>query len=229
MPDSPTVKTTDKTDAQISYSIIEYTAHFVDPVLAAFRDTASLIGTALKTLKPFGFKLYGVEIENRSKKASELLISFRRAKTPQFTFHVAPDRMWVVAENLDWSEAEATLACVEAGFAAVMEASKYEVESQQIVLGMHVQLSEKTIESVTSPLLSSRAKSLLDGDTKFNGIILIREKATVVFDASAAFPNAMFVKITRQHPATKSLKEIANTLLEDEKKLFSVLEITTDL
>ena len=48
--------------------------------------------------------------------------------------------------------------------AVVREASKYEIESQQIVLGMHVQIKVKSQTEITAPLLNPVALRLLDGE-----------------------------------------------------------------
>ena len=73
------------------------------------------------------------------------------------------------------------------------------------------------------------AYRLLDGEIKFPGIILQREKATIVVDGSLAYANALFVRINREHGADVSLEKIAEVLHADEERLFDTLGLQGDL
>src|SRR5258708_1603853 len=104
--------------------------------------------------------------------------------------HRVPRLQWGLE---DWSEAERFISGMNAAMSAVREASKYEIASQQLTLGMHVQFKVKAHTDVTAPLLNPLALKLLDGEVKSYGIILNRDKSSIVIDGSAAFANALFV------------------------------------
>jgi hypothetical protein len=213
-----------KAHAEIPLGIVEFTVQFETPLYDVWKDATSLIQVVLAKMEPFGFKLDGVEIKI-PEKLNDRVIIFRRSYSPNFVFNVGVGRMWYYAENLDWSQADQALSCMGAGISAVQEVSKYKAVSQSLTLAMHIQVQEKPVSEVTASLLSSSALALLDGDIKVHGIILIRDKATILLDASAGVANAVFVRITREHSPTKTLQEIAETLHKDEEHLFNTLGI----
>jgi hypothetical protein len=159
-----------------------------------------------------------------AEKINEHAIIFRRTP-PGAAFTVGLGRLFISAENLDWSESERFISGMNAAMSAVREASKYEIASQQLTLGMHVQFKVKAQTDVTAPLLTPLALKLLDGEVKSYGIILNRNKSSIVIDGSAAFANALFVRIIREHSAEIPLQEVAARLHKDEEVLFDVLGI----
>jgi hypothetical protein len=212
--------------ADIPLGVVEYVFVFKTPIFDAWKDLTRLIATVLAKLDSFGFRFDGVEIK-QPEKLSERLIVFRRSSGSLFTFNVGIGRMWYYAENLDWTEADQAISCMSAGITALKEASNCEVASQTLTLAMHVQFKDKPVAGVTAPLLSSAALGLLDGEVKVHGIILIRDKATILIDASAGFANAIFVKIVREHLASTNLSDAAERLRKDEISLFETLGIST--
>jgi hypothetical protein len=74
-------------------------------------------------------------------------------------------------------------------------------------------------------LLNPAAFKLLDGEVKFPGIILVREKSMIVIDASIAYANGLFVRIAREHPPEATLEQLAGVLRKDEEQLFDVLGV----
>src|SRR5712664_3151315 len=131
--------TTAKAQAEIPYGLIEYTATFKKPILEAWRNLEGLTSAVLSALDSFGFKLEGVEYKLEAEKINEHAIVFRRTP-PGAVFTVGLGRLFISAENLDWSEAERFISGMNAAMSAFRDSSKYEIESQQIVLGMHVQI-----------------------------------------------------------------------------------------
>jgi hypothetical protein len=132
-------------------------------------------------------------------------------------------KLVISAENLDWTEAEQFIATVRAGSEAILTKAKAEIASQQLVLAIHVQLKNKQRQEVTAPLLSPLALQLMDGDIRMAGIILLREKATIIVDGSLAYANGLFVRIIREHPAAATFERMAEVLRADEEKFFDSL------
>ncbi len=215
---------TAKAQAEIPYGIIEYTATFKNPILEAWSNPAGLIRAVLSALDSFGFKLEGVEYKIQAEKINERAIVFRRTP-PGAVLTVGPGKLLISAENLDWSEAERFISGMNAAMSAIHEVSKYEIASQQLALGMHVQFKAKTQTDVSAPLLSPMALKLMDGEVKSYGIILNRDKSSILIDGSAAFANALFVRMVREHAGEIPLQEVAGRLHKDEETLFDVLGI----
>ncbi len=215
----------DKTQAEIPYSMLEYAAIFKKPIIEAAAVPAVLIAPILEALEPWGFKLDGVEAKTGTEKLADYSILFRRSTplTPSRTIALGLGKVAFTAEKLDWTEAEQFIAEVSAALNAIRQTGRVEIQSQSLGLGMHIQLKAKPRKDVTAPLLSPEALRLLDGEVKFPGIILLREKATIVIDASIAYANGLFVRIAREHPADATLEQIAGVLHKDEERLFEVL------
>ena len=70
--------TPEKTQAEIPYSLVEYTAVFKKPILEAWPAIALMVSAVLEALEPYGFNLDGVEAKTHSEKLNEYAIVFRR-------------------------------------------------------------------------------------------------------------------------------------------------------
>jgi hypothetical protein len=136
---------------------------------------------------------------------------------------VGVGRVNISAQDLDWTEAEQFITSQSAALDAIREVGGAELQSQQLILGMHVQLKESSRKDVTAPLLSPAASQLLDGEPDFSGVILSRERTMISIDASLALANGLFVRISRTHPPETSFAEIAKALHDDEQRMFDVL------
>lgn len=223
MPQNP-----DKTQTEIPYSVLEYTANFKKPILEAWTVPVKLITAVLSALDPFGFKLDGVESNTRTEKLSEYSLLFRR-NPPGVTFSVRLGKLVVVADNLDWTEAGQFITAMDTGVKALLAAAGAEIQSHYVALSMHIQPKVKRLNEITAPLSNSVALKLLDGEVKFQGIILRGEKSHIVIDESVAYANGLFVRIGRGHPPGATLQQMADVLHGDEERLFDVLGLEGDL
>jgi hypothetical protein len=214
----------DKTQAEITYSHIEHTSTFKRPILGAWPLT-KLTAAVLDALEPSGYKLDGVESNALVPKLDDYSIIFRRTSPafPPRSLTLGWGKAIIMADNLDWTEAGQFVAGHGAAINVIREAGGAEIKSQQLVAGLHIQLKDRTRKDVTAPLHSPVASGLLDGETDFSGVILLREKVIVLIDASLAFANGLFVKITREHPPETSFEKQAETLRKDEQRIFDVL------
>jgi len=212
----------EKVEAEIPFSLLEYTAVFKKPILEGWTVPAQLVSAVLDALGPFGFKLDGVEVKTHTEKLNEYGIVFRRDPAG-VTFTVGIGKLVILAENIDWTEAEQFMAGAHAGVNAILKGAKGEIQSQQLVVAIHIQLKTKPRQNVTAPLLSPLALKLMDGEIKFPGIILLRDRASIIVDASVAYANGLFVRINREHPADKSFEQISEVLRADEEQLFNAL------
>jgi hypothetical protein len=218
----------EKTHAEIPYSMLEYTAALGKPILEAWTVPVRLVAVIMNALAPFGFKPDGVELKTRAEKLTDNVIVFRRTP-PGVTFTVGIEKLVIAAENLDWSDAEQFMKAAQAGLDALLQEGNAEIRLQHLVLAIHIQLKTKPRHEVTAPLVSAEALKLLDGEVKMPGIILQREKCSVVIDGSLAFANALFVRINREHAPTVAFAQMAEALRKDEMQLFDVLGLEGEL
>jgi hypothetical protein len=218
----------EKTQAEIPYSMLEYTAVLGKPILEAWAVPVRLVTVILHALEPFGFKPDGVELKTRAEKLTENAIVFRRTP-PGVTFTVGIEKLVIVAENLAWSDADQFMRGARAGLDAVLQEGKAEIRLQHLVLAIHIQLKTKPRQEVTAPLLSAETLKLLDGELKMPGVILQREKCSIVIDGSLAFANGLFVRINREHSPNAAFDQMAGVLRNDEMQLFDLLGLEGEL
>lgn len=216
--------TSEKAQVEIPYGLVEYTAIFEQPILEAWEGSA-LTSAALGALRPYGFTIDGVEYKEDSDKANEHAIIFRRTDplTPGMNLSLGLGRLVITAENLDWSEAERFISAMDIALLAIFETAQVQLKSQQLSVGLHVQLKDKPRKEVTIPLLSSRGSQIFDGDITCAGLILHVTKGHILIDASAAFANGLFIKLYREHPPEATLSQMAGVLRKDEELVFEVL------
>jgi hypothetical protein len=217
---------TTKTQAEIPYSLVEYTSIFERPIVEALSNSRpALIAAVLEALDSRGFKLEGVEIKEQPEKLIEKGVIFRRTNPAVPARHIAVSfgRTFISAENLDWSEAEDFISGMSAAINAVDRIVHPLIRSQHLVLGMHIQLKTRPRHEVTATLVSTMGQELLEGNLQFAGVILNKEKSSILVDASAAYANGLFVRITREHSAAATWAEISEILKKDEERLFNLL------
>lgn len=213
----------EKTQAEVPYSLLEYSAVFKKPIVEAFGTPAILIAAVLNALEPWGFALDGVEAKTHTEKLSEYAVIFRRSAPSGLSLTLGLGKVVVTAENLVWAEAEHFIAQMSAALNAILQTGRAEVQSQHVGIGMHIQLKTKPRKDVTARLLDPVAFTILDGEVKFPGIILFHDKSSIVIDASLAHANGLFVRIAREHPPEATLQQLAEALHKDEEQLFNVL------
>jgi hypothetical protein len=176
-------------------------------------------------LKPWGFSIDGVEVKTQGEKLSEHNVIFRRTKpaTPAMSLSLFFGKIFVSAANLDWEGADTFIAAVKAGVDAIREITKPQIQSQHIAVGIHIQLKNRSRLDVMAPMLADEAKKLLDGELTFPGIIVNREKSSIIIEASIPYANGLFVRIFREHKSGASFEEMATALRNDEMQLYEVL------
>jgi hypothetical protein len=216
----------EKTQSEITYSLLEYSAPFKRPVFGAPSPPGELIASILDVLGPSGYTFNGVEFSLQAPlKLDELAIVFRRTNpaVPARSFALGFGKVHIRAENLDWTEADSFISSHSAALDAVRKKAGAEIQSQQLVVGMHIQLKDRPRKDVTAPLLSPVAAKLLDGEADFSGIILLRGKAIFLIDASVGIANGIFLRISRDHQPEASFVELADVLRSDEERVFDAL------
>lgn len=218
---------TAKTQAEIPYALLEYTAVFKKPIIEAWAIPAVIIATVLNALEPWGFRLDGVEVKTHTEKLSEYAVIFRRSvpATPGLSLTLGLSKVVVTAENLEWAAKEQFIAGVTTALNAILQKGQAEIHSQHLALGMHIQLKTKPRKDVTAPLLNPVAFKILDGEVTFPGIFLQRDrdKSGVIIDASVAYANGLFVRMWREHPPEATFERLAEVLHKDEERLFDIL------
>jgi hypothetical protein len=218
---------TEKAQVTIPYGVVEFTAHFKRPILPAYPRSAEIIADVLNTLEPWGFTLEGVESPTATK-LKDYAIVFRR-NPPNVVITLGLGKVVIVAENLDWTDAEQFVAGAASALNTIVKVTGAEIKSHSLTVAIHVQFTTGSPRDIGAILHNPVTSEFLDGPIKFQGIILQREKASIIIDLSLAYPNALFVRIMREHPPEMPLKDMAAVLRQDEERLYEVLGLEGEL
>lgn len=217
----------DKTPVEIPFSQFEYTAKFARPMLTLIGKLQNVVAPFTEALAPWGFDFEETEFQLTSPKPKDHVITFHRPPTtppPQIRVSVRWNSLAVSADQPDWGEAEQIATICESGVKTIKNVADVTVASQQIVLHMHIQSKTTARADLGSILLTPQARELIDdGKILGQGLILHRESAMILIDNSAAFANALYVRIQRAFGGEIPLQYISERLLSDEQKLWAVL------
>src|SRR5260370_17593703 len=202
--------TSEKVRAEIPYSLVEYTGIFEQPIIEAWEGSA-LTSAVLSALRPYGFTIEGVEYKEESEKASEHAIVFRRTEplTPNMNLSLGLGKLVITAENLDWSEAEQFISAMDRALRTIFETAQTQLGSQQLAVGIYIQMRDKPRKEVTMPLLSPKGSQIFNAYITCPGLILHVTKGHIVIDASASLANGLFVKLYREHPPELTLAQLS--------------------
>lgn len=215
----------EKSQAEITYSVLDYNAPFRTPLLGIQSSPGVLVSKVLKELEPSGYTFSGVEVNLPTLKLDELTIMFRRTAppTPNRNLSLGFGKVHITAENLDWTEAEQFISTHSAALNAVHDIAGAELQSQQLVVAMHIQVKDRPRKDVTAPLLSPVAAGLFDSEPEFSGVVLLQGRALILIDASVGIANGIFLRISREHGPKATFDELAEALRNDEKRVFETL------
>jgi hypothetical protein len=222
--------TSEKAQAEIPYSLVEYTGTFEQPIIEAWEGPV-LTPEVLRALQPYGFTIDGVEYKEESEKASDHAIVFRRTDppTPGMNLSLGLGKVVITAENLDWSEAERFISAMDIALNAIFNTAQTKLKSQQLSVSIHIQLKNKPRKDVTMPLLSPAGSQIFVGEITCGGLILHVTNGHILIDASAGLANGVFVRLFREHPPQATFERLAQVLRRDEERVFEVLGLEGEL
>jgi hypothetical protein len=217
----------DKTPVEIPFSQFEYTAKFATPILSLMGKLQDVVVPFIEALAPWGFDFEETEFQLASPKAKDHVITFHRPPTtppPQLRVSIRWASLIVSADQPDWGEAEEIANICESGIKTIKSIADAKISSQHVALQMHIQSKTTSRADLGGVLLSSQARELIeDGKIRGQGLILHRESAMILIDNSAAFANALYVRIQRAFGGEVPVQHISERLLGDEQKLWAVL------
>jgi hypothetical protein len=217
----------DKTQAEIPFAVIEYSAVFEKPILEAWLVPARIIAGLLDALAPWGFTLDGVETRTPAKLNEYALIFRRQPANIILTLGIA--KVTITVENPDWTEAPDLINGMNVALATITKTTNAAIQSQKLSWTAHIELKDKTRKEVTTPLLTPLAVSLLEKNPTFHGVYLQTEGSSILIDASVAYANGLFVKIVNDHSPDANLQHLAEVLRLEEQRLFEVLQLEGEL
>jgi hypothetical protein len=217
----------DKTHADIPLSFFEYRAIYQEPIFNAQKLYWGVSEAVFRA-----FRGWNITLENVSHKQNPL--NFGEIATTfvlfggRFVFTVGLGPTTLLAKDLNWSETELIMNIGKSGMAAVLTSGGMIIEQQRASIAMHLRPSSGSIKDITLRLARPIGSELLDSEVRSYGLSVYRQDSSWVVDASAAYANALFVRIDHILGPKVPFEEIASRLKIDEIKLLNLLKLEVD-
>ena len=213
---------TDKIAAVVRLPLFGHRTLFRDPVFSVEKLDDDAVSAVYKAFRPWNISLESVTFKDNPANLGEEATNFSLFGG-RFLFSVNAGACGLLVRDPNWSEAELIMNVASAGITAVLDATGAVVEKQAASITMHLELSTGTIREITSRFVRLDADQFPGGALKSFGFSLYREDFTWVVDASAAFANALFLRIDRWFRPDASLEQIAQSLEQDETRVLELL------
>lgn len=207
----------------IPLSFVELVVQYEHPSVRAFYDRASILDGILDALQPWSPKLDDVE-HLTTGKLSEQGLMFR-LPLKQVSIFSGPAYCRFSRDNVDWGEAEETIAIFDATLTALMKLTGLMPGVKKAVVGVHLQPKIGTFMDILSPFAPAQITGLEKENPTTMASVIRWNKRKITLDGSGSLANAVFLKFEREFGGTATFPEIAQQILEDEKELFAILGI----
>jgi len=127
--------------------------------------------------------------------------------------------------NPGWGELDTITKLARAGLGAVNEAIEMDIGKQTITLVIHLRPMDCSISQVTARLLRSDTLGSIGEDASAYGLSVYRNDISWVVDRSAPFPEALFLRLSRDFEPDVSLEEVARRIHTDQGELLQLLQL----
>jgi hypothetical protein len=217
----------EKIHADVALSFFEYRVFYRDAFLDFTKLYKDVVGGVFRSLGEWNVSLDNVIIKQNPNNLGEVSISFVLPGN-RIVFAVGLGASQLLVTNPYWDEAEAIIKIGRAAISAVQGAAGIEISKQRASILMHLRPASGSIKDPVSSLVRLDPRSLPGTEIKAYGISVYKEDCTWLVDASASYPDALFVKIERTFGPSVRLEEIALQLKEDEKTILGLLKLEVD-
>ena len=133
----------------IPLSFVELVVQYEHPNVRAFNDRAAILQTIFDALLPWSPKLDDVEPITTGK-ISERGLMFR-LPLKQISIFIGPVMCRLSRDNVDWGDAEETVAIFDAALEALMNLTGVNPGVKNAVVGLHLQPKSGTFMDILSP------------------------------------------------------------------------------
>jgi hypothetical protein len=207
----------------IPLSFVELLIHYQRPNVKAFNDRAGILQAIFDALLPWSPRFDDVEPVTTGK-LSEQGFSFR-LPPKQISLFFGPVFCRLSRDNVDWNEAEETIAIFGAALSGLTNSTGIEMGVKTATVGVHLQPKDGTFMDILSPFAPPQIMAIEEQTPRTMASVLKWEKRRITLDGSGSLANAAFLKFEREFPAVTTFPEIAKQIFEDEQQLFSILGV----
>lgn len=219
IPQAPT-----RAKAQISQAFLEYKLEYTRPCFEAWIPQNRFMSAVYDALTPWGIQLRNVTLAPGNN-MEEANLTFGLPHIGVIV-QVALGFFKQTVVNPDWSRANQMIELFEKVKNTVLKSAGAEVKSQHTVLALHVKPEGLQQKECVSRAVEFKTK--LGEDVVALGGGIYRRDSSLVFDKSAVFDDAVFVRLERQYPPETKFNSISESILKDEIQALNILGLDVE-
>jgi len=214
-----------KVKANTKSSTFEYVASYVNPLFEPIRVYAA-VDSVYRALKPWNVLPQNVKFKGGVNTPFDPLVSIELAKA-QYTINLGLAGFGFSGNAVDWGQAPVIIEIIQSTANALGESLHVAAVEHSLTIIMQVGIEGKSIKELTLPMAAPFGYPA-DKTDFFGFMFHTTEGGLFYVDKAVADPKDLFVRIVRKFTGTKSMKDMAKELYDDEKLLANVLGIEMD-
>jgi hypothetical protein len=218
---------TEKTNAKLHASFLEYRAVYRDPAFEAWDQTGKLTLELFQALRGWGASLENVFGNRAPDNASEVGIALE-LPTRKATFKAGLGAATLFVTNPDWNEENQIAEVARAGMRALQLAAGVQIEKQLLTLAIHISSPDVSLLDLTAPFIRLDAFPSATESVRAYGFGIYRDDGYWIVDRSALYKDALFVRVNREFEPDASFEQLAETLRRDEIGILDLLGLRID-
>ena len=205
----------DKIPAQVQLPFFAYRLLFKDPLFDLDQLDSVAAKAAFVAFRPWNVTLENVSLKEDAANMSEEATNFSLLGG-KMTFGITPGGCHITVNNPSWSEVGLITDVTTAGTQAVLKSTGAGVERQVASIAMHLSPESAKALDITSKFVKLDLRDVRGAPVQSLGFAVHRDDLVWVVDKSAAFPNALFVRLiggleptnhlTRLHASSTMMK-----------------------
>jgi hypothetical protein len=208
--------------ANIQRPFLEYGSSFKEPITSMWYGArqGEVVGAMLKALSPWHLRLDNISWNQGPKNLAEAQVTFA-VPSLLASIQLGVGGINTSAINPDWSQAAQFVSLFQTAVDTLKSVVTQELSTQQTTLGFHVVPDKRPFRDSLSRFVN--VANLGVEDAKMSGVSAYYTDSSFVIDGSAAFPDAVFIKLNRTYSGNVRFEEMADTIHRDEEKILRLL------
>ena len=218
---------TEKTNAELHASFLEYKAVYRDPAFVAWDQTGKLTLELFQAFREWGASLENVFGNRAPDNASEIGIAFDLLNR-KATFKAGLGAATLFVTNPVWNEQNQIAEVARAGIRALQIAAGVQIEKQSLSLAFHISSPGVSLLDLTAPFIRLDAFPSATESLRAYGFGIYRDDGYWIVDRSALYKDALFVRVNREFEPDASFEQLSETLRRDEIGILELLRLRID-
>ncbi len=203
------------------HAFLEYGAGYSEPAPEKW-DTGKLSQALLGSLGQWGLGLENISVNLSAANMAELhtrIELFNR----NVVLEIGMGQLRVTANDPNWSEADTLIEVMEKTLSSVRSVLGVDIDRNWVTLAFHFSVQGKEPGEFTRMFLNPGSELLDEPGVQSFGVSVYREDGHLVLDTSAVYPNALFMRISREFPGNVPFRQVGETIRGEEIRYLGML------